>query len=127
MKTIKRIAIFFVIGGIGYAAIELLWRGRTHPTMVVAGGVCFVIFSWIAERFEGRSLILKAALCATLVTAVELVFGVVFNMMLGMQVWDYSNVPFNLYGQICPSFSALWGLLGLVFIPLAERLNRVIA
>lgn len=126
MKLFKRLITFFVIGGVGYAAIELLWRGRTHPTMIAAGGICFVLFSWVAERFETRPLILKAALCAVAVTAVELVFGVVFNIMLGMQVWDYSNVPFNLLGQICPRFSALWALLGLIFIPLAERLNRLI-
>lgn len=123
MKRLKNSAVFFVIGGVGYAAIELLWRGRTHWSMVLAGGICFVVFSKIAKRFKGRSLIFKALLCALCITVVELVFGVVFNILLGMQVWDYSGMRYNLWGQICPIFSLAWTGLALIFIPIADLLN----
>ena len=49
-----------------------------------------------------------------MITAVEFVFGLVFNVFLGMSVWDYSSVPGNILGQICPLFSVLW--CGLSFI-----------
>lgn len=123
MQQFTKNALFFVIGGVGYGIIELLWRGRTHWAMLVAGGICFICFSDIAERFKGRSLWFKAAVSAVVVTAVELVFGVFFNMILHEDIWDYSRMPFNLWGQICPLFSLLWGILGLAFIPLADRLN----
>lgn len=30
------------------------------------------------------------------------------NVQLGLHIWDYSNMPGNLFGQICPQFTALW-------------------
>lgn len=119
--------IFFILGGIGYGIIELLWRGRTHWSMLLAGGLCFMIFSLVADKFRNRSLLLKAVLCAVAVTAVELVFGIIFNIMFKMHVWDYSGVPLNFLGQICPRYTLLWGLLALGFVPLAEVLNRRLA
>lgn len=124
MQKFKKNAVFFIAGGLGYGAIELLWRGRTHWAMLVAGGICFVMFSHIAEKFKYRSLVFKAFLCAVGITAVEIVFGIVFNIILKENIWDYSGIPLNLYGQICPLYTVLWGLLSLVFIPVAERLNK---
>ena len=88
--------------------IELIWRGRTHWTMLIAGGVCFVIFSVISERCKKRTCIFKAVSCALSVTLVELIFGIVFNLVFKMNVWDYSNQPGNVLGQICPAFGLLW-------------------
>ncbi len=72
-------------------------------------------------------MIFKAALCSLSVTAVELIFGFLFNIVLNKEIWDYSNQPFNFMGQICLLYSALWGVLGLVFIPLADALNKKLA
>lgn len=124
MKRFEKRAVLFTIGGAGYGIIELLWRGRTHWTMIIAGGMCFLMFSHVAERFRGRPLVFKASLCALGVTAVELAFGVVFNLIFGMGVWDYSDQPLNLYGQICPLYTLLWAALGLIFVPLADMINK---
>ena len=35
--------ILGLIGGALYMGIELLWRGRTHWTMGLVGGRCFVL------------------------------------------------------------------------------------
>ncbi|MBE6645959.1 MAG: hypothetical protein E7612_11425 [Ruminococcaceae bacterium] len=126
-SEIKKKAAFFAIGGIGYGIIELIWRGYTHPTMIIAGGVCFVFFSRIAERYKEKPLVFKAALSALVVTAVELVFGVVFNIIFKMHIWDYSKMPFNLFGQICPLFTLAWGAIAFIFIPIAEVLCRSMA
>ena len=123
LKILWKSAVFFTVGGVGYAVIELLWRGRTHWTMVIAGGVCFILFSKIAEKFKRCPLVIKALISAFGVTCVELVFGIVFNMIFGMAVWDYSREWLNLFGQVCPLFSVLWVILALVFIPIADRLN----
>jgi len=40
---------------------------------------------------------------------------VLVNMRLGWGVWDYSEMPGNVLGQICPTFSAIWFVLCLVF------------
>ncbi len=124
MKKVKKEVTIFIIGGLGYGALEILWRGYTHWAMLLAGGICFVMFSHIAKRYSKRSLVFKAILCALGVTAVEAVFGIVFNMVLKENIWDYSHLPFNVMGQICLLYSFLWGLLGVVFVPLADFLNK---
>lgn len=122
-----KVVTFFLIGGVGYAVIELLWRGRTHPTMIVAGGLCFLLFSIIAEKLSHLPRLICAFLGALGVTAIELVFGIVFNIIFKMHVWDYSSSPLNFLGQICPLYSLLWVGLSLFAIPLAERINRLFA
>ena len=124
MKYIKKYGLLFILGAVGYAAIEIIWRGHTHWSMMIAGGLCFILFSLAAEALEGRSILLKAATCAVGVTAIEFIFGVVFNIYLGMGVWDYSNVPFNIMGQICPMFSILWVGVAIAFLPLADAINK---
>ena len=126
MKKTKKHLLLFTIGAVGYGIIELIWRGYTHPTMLVAGGICFIAFAYIARIWSRRPLIYKAALSALAVTAVELVFGLIFNIGFKMQVWDYSSMPLNFKGQICPLFTLLWGVLGFLFVPLAAAIERKI-
>ena len=40
----------FAAGGLGYGGLELLWRGRTHWSMLLCGGVCAVLIYLIAGR-----------------------------------------------------------------------------
>ena len=124
IRKIKRYSIFFIIGAIGYAGIEIIWRGYTHWTMALAGGICFIIFSIVAEGFSESNILTRAILCAIGITLVELVFGFIFNRLLGMGIWDYSDMPFNLFGQICPLFSLFWVGLALLFLPLARSINE---
>ena len=121
---IKKNTVFFTAGGMGYGIIELLWRGRTHWTMVLAGGVCFVIISKISDKYKKKRLVFKASLCALGITCVELAFGVLFNLILKMNIWDYSTRPFNLFGQICPLYTLFWGILSCAAIPLAEWADK---
>ena len=124
LKKLKKYALLFTIGAIGYGAIEVIWRGFTHWSMMIAGGLCFIIFSLVAERFREKNLLIKAAVCALGVTAVEFVFGVVFNIIFKMRVWDYSGMPFNILGQVCPLFTLLWAGVAIAFLPLADEINR---
>ena len=39
---------------------------------------------------------------AIIVTVLELVCGLVINQWLGWNVWDYSDMPGNIMGQVCP-------------------------
>ncbi len=82
-----------------------------------------MIFSLIAEKFKDKHIIYKSLLCALTVTAVELTFGIILNLILKLDVWDYTNIPLNFLGQICLPFTLVWGVLGFVFLPLAEYIN----
>ncbi len=99
--------IVYILGALGYGAIELLWRGRTHWTMLVLGGLCFLLMHLIVTRIRAR-LIFKWLLCALAVTALEFGSGCLLNLALGWGVWDYSGAPGNLLGQVCPAYALAW-------------------
>jgi hypothetical protein len=69
---------------------------------------------------------IQGGTCAIGVTAVELIFGVIFNIILKMRVWDYSHLPFNLFGQICPLYTLLWAGLALILLPFVDLINKKI-
>lgn len=124
MKRLTKNSVFFIVGGIGYGMIEVIWRGYTHWAMLVAGGVCSMFFSHIAEIFRRRSRAFKASVCAFVVSAVELTFGIIFNIILKKHIWDYSKMPMNFLGQICPLYTFFWWVLGFIFIPVVDALNK---
>lgn len=122
MKNCK--FIMFLIGSCGYGLIEVLWRGHTHWSMLCAGGVCFNIFSYISEKMKKAGKLAKAFAGSIAVTSVELVFGLIFNVFLKKNVWDYSKMPLNLGGQICLLYSFFWLILSFIFVPFAGKINN---
>ena len=102
--------ILFALGGAGYQAIELAWRGTTHWTMFAAGGACLCLLQQLARR---RSLPLgAAALCgAAAASGVELGVGLACRYLLHLAVWDYSALWGNVAGLVCPLYSFYWFLL----------------
>lgn len=123
MRNIEKCTLLFTIGGIGYGLLEILWRRRTHISMILAGGICFVIFDVITRRCKGAGRLGKAGIAALVITLIELIFGVIFNLLLGLSVWDYSSLPFNFLGQICPLYCGLWFLLSIVILPFEEFIS----
>lgn len=107
-----------VTGGVIYYVAECLWRGYSHWTMFLLGGLCFVLIGGINEGLDwDMPLVLQMLIGAAIVTLAELAVGCVVNLWLGWGVWDYSGEWGNLFGQICPRFSALWFLIsGLVIL-----------
>ena len=108
--------IVYTIGAVGYVFVELFWRGRSHWTMAFTGGLCFVLVYAINARLRTAKLWQKCVLGALVITFIELAVGCLVNRLLRMGVWDYSRMPLNLLGQICPQYTMLWTLL---CIPLA--------
>ena len=123
-NVLLKVLLLFMIGAAGYGSIEIIWRGWTHWSMMIAGGLCFLLFSFVAERMRGRHILIKAAVCALGVTVIEFIFGVIFNLILNMNVWDYSHIPFNILGQVCPIFALLWMGIAIAFLPLADIINK---
>lgn len=104
----------FLLGGSAYCTIEVLYRGRTHYSMFFAGGIILISCIYFDRTHKDTPLWLKCLFGAILITVVEFLFGVVFNLLLHMQVWDYSNMPLNLLGQICLPFTLIWFLFSFV-------------
>lgn len=114
--------IVFIIGSLGYSVIEMLWRGYTHWTMGIAGGICFLLIYNVNLRISS-GLFIKCLLSSLCITAVEFVFGVFFNMILRLDIWDYSALPLNLFGQICLLYSVMWFFLSIPLIKLCDILK----
>ena len=119
--------MLFGIGAFAYGLLEVIWRGNSHWSMMIAGGISFVAFAFISKKLKGFPLLYKCILGSLTVTALELIFGVIFNIILEQSVWDYSNIPLNLFGQICLLFSVLWGFLCIAAIPLSEYILNLLS
>ena len=119
----KALALF-LIGGAAYAIVELLWRGWTHQSMFLLGGVCFLVLGALNEYLPWEMpLADQVVIGDVLVTVLELATGLIVNVWLGLGVWDYSNLPGNICGQICPQFMVLWIPLVLVAILLDDLIR----
>lgn len=111
----------FALGGLGYGLIEILWRGRTHWSMITAGGLCFILLGKVSNILSHSRRLIKCIAGSAVITSIEFVFGIVFNKLMNLAVWDYSKRPFNILGQVCLLYSVLWGFLCVPFMPLAEK------
>lgn len=121
--TIKE-AILAIIGGITYVIIELIWRGHSHISMFILGGICFVVIGLINEVFPWDfGLLWQSLIGSVIITACEFITGVIVNIWLGLGVWDYSTLPFNILGQICLPFSLLWIIISYLAIILDDYLR----
>lgn len=109
VKQVGKHIILFLIGGIAYVGIEFLWRGHSHWTMFLLGGICFIGCGLLNEIIPWEMVLSKQMLIgALIITLLEFLTGMVVNVKLGWNVWDYSNLPFNICGQICPIFFIAW-------------------
>lgn len=105
---LQKSILLFVMGGVLYYSVELLWRGRSHISMFVDGGVCFVLIGLLNEAAPGLPLSVQAVLGAVIISGSELLAGLIVNRWLGLCVWDYSAVRGNVLGQVCLPFFAAW-------------------
>ena len=113
----------FALGSILYGLTEILWRGWTHWTMLLCGGICFTLMYLVSG--SELSLVKKWLLSTCIITTVEFVAGCIVNLRLHWQVWDYSSLPFNLLGQICPRFFLMWFALSIPGVALCTLLHRL--
>lgn len=117
-------SILFLIGGFLYVVVENLWRGHSHWTMFVLGGICFVLLGIINEVIPWCMALWKQIIMGTItITLLEFVVGCIVNLWLGWNVWDYSNVPLNILGQICLPYMILWVPISLAGIVLDDYLR----
>jgi uncharacterized membrane protein len=125
INKLNKLSILFVIGGLAYVLIEIIYRGYSHPSMFLVGGLCFVLIGELNERVYTweMALVSQMFISSIIVTILEFISGLILNVWLGLGVWDYSSQPYNLLGQICLLFFNLWFLLSIVGIVLDDFLR----
>lgn len=108
-KKMLKYLILLLIGGFVYYAFELVLRGWSHWTMFLLGGICFILIGEYNEHVDWDTPLIKQGVVgACIVTALEFVVGMIVNVYLGWNIWDYSAVPLNFMGQVCLPFSIVW-------------------
>lgn len=125
MKKLYKYMMLMVTGGALYVILELIWRGWSHWTMFLLGGICFVSLGLINELLPwDMPLWQQITIGACIVTGLEFMAGCIVNLWLGWDVWDYSGLPGNILGQICPQFFLLWIPVALAAIVLDDWLRH---
>ena len=96
-------------------------RGNTSPWMMLDYGLFAFALMPIAGPLKkaGIPLPFRAVVYMAAIFAVEFVSGWLFDCC-GLEIWDYSHMPYNLYGYIALGFIPPWYALGLA----AEFLYR---
>lgn len=100
----------FLMGYFIYSLIEILCRGYTHWTMSLTGGLILALLYGL-NSVKTMTLIRSCFAGSIIITAVELTVGIFDNLIMHWNVWDYSDMPYNFLGQICPMFTFFWFLL----------------
>lgn len=116
--------VIFLFGGAVYSLIEIIFRGFTHWSMTLTGGLCLLIMfrHFTARPYE--PLVMKCLFGAITITILEFIAGCIVNLWLDWEVWDYSGMMFNLFGQICLPFSVLWFFISIPAVMLSNFFSR---
>ena len=124
-ESVLKALILFCIGGIAYLLIEILWRGHSHWSMFFLGGACFFIVGLINEHSDYNApLVFDMILASFIITTLEFIAGYILNIRLNLNVWDYSDLPFNIMGQVCLPYMGLWFVLSFFCIMIDDALRR---
>ena len=98
--------VMFYLGGGSYMALEFLWRGRSHGSMFLLGGLCFLLIGQLGKLLKNVPLAVQLLLFSAMITFLELLTGLMVNG--NYNVWDYRAAAYNYQGQVCLGFSLLW-------------------
>ncbi len=124
--TMKKDAVLFATGGIIYPALEIASRGYSDVSMSIAGGVCLCLINRFCNGpFKKKSLSFKCCVGSGIITSVEFLTGIVVNVLLKQNVWDYSNLPLNVLGQVCLPFSILWFFITIPALGLCGLYDKI--
>ena len=117
LKKFFKYLFLFLFGGAAYISIEILYRGYSHWLMFIIGGLAFLMVGMLNEVFKWETPIeIQSIIGGGIITGIEFITGLIANIQFNMGIWDYSNLPLNVMGQICLPFTFIWILLSTVII-----------
>ena len=97
------------LGGTIYYSFEIIFRGFSHWTMYLLGGICFLFMYIQGKVTRWKESLAKMVLkCTVFVASMEFITGIIVNKYFKWDVWDYTDQPFQLFGQICLPFTIIF-------------------
>ena len=137
MKIFFTLAFLFSFGSVLGWIIELLFKrffllsntkGKwinpgfcTGPYLPLYGfGLCLMYliaslekWNFIESPFWNKVILfLGMAIC---MTVIEYIAGILALRIVKVRLWDYTNEWGNIQGIICPKFSLIWAVLGVIY------------
>lgn len=130
-ETFFYLTFIFILGSIGGWILELFFRKIVHKKWINPGFlsgpylpiyglglitlylVAIIDFNIETYLFE---LSIKIILVGSLMTLIEYIAGKVFIKFMGIKLWDYSKNYGNIDGVICPLFSFIWTMVGVIYL-----------
>ena len=94
--------------------------------MFLVGGICFILIGLINEITPKIALLKQMGMSAIIITLIEFISGCILNIWLGLNIWDYTDEPFNLLGQINLKHSLYWFLLSSVGIIIDDYIRYLL-
>lgn len=124
LKTSFKYLLLWIVFGSLYFIMEILFRGYSHWSMFITGGICGILLDLINEVLDWDTPLWKQMILGGLIiTLIELLVGEILTRVFSLQVWDYSDLPLNFDGVICLSFSLLWCMISPVGIILGDYIR----
>ena len=109
LRLLSKYLFFFLLGGSIYYMMEIIFRGYSHVSMFVVGGIAYILIGIINEYFPWDMYIETQTLIGVgTVLVLEFISGCILNLWLKLNVWDYSNQFGNILGQVCLLFAIIW-------------------
>ena len=129
-KFIGKLGLFLSCGFI-YCMIEILFRGWSHWSMFVLAGFLgvFCVDSVNNVLSFDCDYIVQILISTILCTIGEGISGIILNVWLQLNVWDYSKMAFGtfFFGQCNVIFCVAWALIiGLFAIFYCDAYNYYI-
>ncbi|MHC6180557.1 putative ABC transporter permease [Clostridium sp. JNZ X4-2] len=92
--------------------------GWTSLWMFPIGGLCGVIIGSLNDRpgYYNLKVWQQVVMGGPVITAIELLSGIFFNLYLHLNLWDYSQEKCNFIGQICLKNLIYWYLSIVIII-----------
>lgn len=87
--------------------------GSSCPSARCTAGALAVLA--LPPFVQARPLLLLPAAGAAC-TAVEYLTSLFYEKVFRVSFWDYSHLPGNLGGRVCPLFALFWGILALAVL-----------
>lgn len=123
MKILRKVILWY-LGGTAYFTMEMLYRGWSHWSMFITGGLCFLAIGHLGELEKPLPIPAQMLLGGVIITAAELGCGLLVNR--NFAVWNYSHMPYQFLGQICLPFTLLWVALSFAAILLYRGASRLL-
>ena len=110
--------LFFIYSFLGWCT-EVCFRSVNNGVFVNSGflngpycpiygvGMLFVIYALYPIS---DNLLLLFIGSFVLTTLLEYLTGIILHKLFKTRWWDYTDMPFNIGGYVCPAFSLMWGL-----------------